>query len=293
MAAYNYLAVDRAGRDRKGSIEAETAELAREQLKADGLMVLSVGEQSLLTRDLNISIGGKPKPRDMSIFCRQFVSIIEAGVTVIDALDMLSVQTENKILKNAIAESKSAVEKGESLGNAMRLNRKVFSDMFITMVEAGEASGSLDISFTRMAVQFEKDARLKSLIKKASIYPAVVAVVAVVVVIARLPFVVPPFEQMFDELGTELPAITKFIVTLRGVMQKWWYLVVAGIVLLVAGLRFFRKSEAGRRVFGSSDEAAAFGKLTVKTACSPVAHALDASGRGLPSSTRWRSPPTR
>ncbi len=284
MAAYNYLAVDRAGRDRKGSIEAETAELAREQLKADGLMVLSVGEQSLLTRDLNISIGGKPKPRDMSIFCRQFVSIIEAGVTVIDALDMLSVQTENKILKNAIAESKSAVEKGESLANAMRLNRKVFSDMFITMVEAGEASGSLDISFTRMAVQFEKDARLKSLIKKASIYPTVVAVVAVVVVIALLTFVVPTFEQMFDELGTELPAITRFIVTLSGFMQKWWYLVVAGIVLLVVGLRFFRKSDAGRRVFGKlAMKLPLFGKLTVKTACSRLSRTLSTLlAAGLP-----------
>ncbi len=284
MAVYNYQAIDPSGRDKKGSIEAETLEKARELLKADGLMALSVGEQSLMTRDVNIKIGGKPKARDMSIFCRQFVSIIEAGVTVIDALEMLSVQTENKLLKNAIAEAKTAVEKGESLADAMKLNRKIFTDMFITMVEAGEASGSLGVSFSRMAGQFEKEAHLKSLIKKASIYPAVVAVVAVVVVIAMLTFVVPTFEQMFDELGTELPGVTKFVITLSGFMQNWWYLVIAGIVLLVFLLRYFKKTDLGMRVFGKIGmKLPLFGKLTVKTACSRLARTLSTLlAAGLP-----------
>ena len=284
MAAFNYVAVDPAGRDKKGSIEAETIDQARAQLKADKLIVLSLGEQSLMTRDLNIQIGGKPKARDLSIFCRQFVSILDAGVTVIDALEMLSVQTENKMLKKAVAEAKMAVEKGESLADAMRLNRKVFSDMFITMVEAGEASGSLDVSFSRMASQFEKDAHLKALVKKASIYPAVVAVVAVVVVIAMLTFVVPTFEDMFDQLGTELPGITKFVIALSGFMQKWWYFVVAGIILLVIGLRYFRKTNAGKRVFGKLGmRLPLFGKLTVKTACSRMSRTLSTLlAAGLP-----------
>ena len=205
MAAYSYTAIDKAGRDRKGSVEAETKEKVRELLKLDGLMALTISEQSLMTRDINIDIGGKPKARDMSIFCRQFVSIVGAGVTIIDAMEMLSDQTENKMLKKAILEAKNAVETGESLADAMRKNRKIFSDMFVTMVEAGEASGSLEVSFNRMAEQFEKDARLKSLVKKASIYPAVVVIVAIVVVIAMLTFVVPTFQQMFTDLGTELP----------------------------------------------------------------------------------------
>ena len=219
MAAYSYTAIDKVGRDRKGSVEAETKEKAREQLKLDGLMALTISEQSLMTRDINLNIGGKPKPRDMSIFCRQFVSIVGAGVTIIDALEMLSDQTENKVLKKSVLEAKLAVEKGESLADAMRVNRKVFTDMFITMIEAGEASGSLEVSFARMAEQFEKEAKLKALVKKASVYPAAIAVVAMVVVIAMLTFVVPTFQQMFKDLGTQLPAITQVVVDLSKFMQ--------------------------------------------------------------------------
>ncbi|NLT14203.1 MAG: type II secretion system F family protein, partial [Clostridiales bacterium] len=128
MASFSYTAVDRAGKDRKGSVVAETKEKARDQLKSEGLMPLSVSEQGLMTRDINLNIGGKPKARDMSIFCRQFVSIVGAGVTIIDAMEMLSEQTENKILRKAIQDTKVAVEKGESLADAMRINKKVFSD---------------------------------------------------------------------------------------------------------------------------------------------------------------------
>lgn len=275
MSSYSYTAIDKNGRDRKGSVKADSKDKAREQLKSDGLMVLAVTEQSLMTRDININIGGQPKARDMSIFCRQFVSIISAGVTIIDAMEMLSEQTENKLLKKAIAEAKVAVEKGESLANAMRLNKKVFTDMFITMVEAGEASGSLEISFTRMAAQFEKEARLKALIKKASIYPAVVAIVAVVVVIAMLTFVVPTFQQMFKDLGTQLPGITLFIIGLSKFMQSYWYIVVLAIILLVVLLNYFRTTDAGKRFFGKvAMKLPLFGKLTIKTASSRLARTL-------------------
>jgi type IV pilus assembly protein PilC len=272
MAAYSYTAIDRAGRDRKGSIEADSKDKVRELLKTDGLTALTISEQNLLTRDINIDFGGKPKARDMSIFCRQFVSIVNAGVTIIDAMEMLSDQTENKMLKKAIAEAKFAVEKGESLADAMRLNKKVFSDMFITMVEAGEASGSLEVSFSRMADQFEKEAKLKALVKKASIYPAVVAIVAVVVVIAMLTFVVPTFQQMFKDLGTTLPAITLFVVSLSKFMQSYWYVVILGIVLIVVLVKYFQTTDAGRRFFGRiSMKLPLFGKLTVKTASSRLA----------------------
>lgn len=284
MAAYNYTAIDKTGKEKKGALEADTKEKVRDLLKADGLTALTVSEQSLMTRDINLNIGGKPKPRDMSIFCRQFVSIVGAGVTIIDAMEMLSEQTENKILKKAIFEAKVAVEKGESLANAMRKNAKVFTDMFITMVEAGEASGSLEISFTRMATQFEKEAKLKALVKKASIYPSVVAVVAVVVVFAMLTFVVPTFQQMFNDLGTELPAITQLVVNMSGFMQRFWYLIALGIVLLVLLVRYFKTTDAGRRFFGRlSLKAPLFGKLTVKTAASRLARTLSTlMASGLP-----------
>jgi type IV pilus assembly protein PilC len=284
LAAFSYTAVDRTGRDRKGSVEADTKEKARESLKSDGLMPLTISEQSLMTRDININIGGKPKARDMSIFCRQFVSIVAAGVTIIDAMEMLSEQTENKILKKAILETKVAVEKGESLADAMRLNRQVFTDIFITMVEAGEASGSLEVSFSRMASQFEKEAKLKALVKKASIYPSVVAIVAVVVVIAMLTFIVPTFEQMFRDLGTTLPALTQAIVDMSGFMQKYWYIVIGVIVGLVVLIKYFKSTVAGKRFFGRlAMKAPLFGKLTVKTASSRFARTLSTLlAAGLP-----------
>lgn len=284
MSTYSYTAIDKNGRDRKGSVTADSKDKAREQIKSDGLMVITVSEQSLMTRDININIGGWPKARDMSIYCRQFVSIISAGVTIIDAMEMLSEQTENKLLKKAIAEAKVAVEKGESLANAMRLNKKIFTDIFITMVEAGEASGSLEVSFSRMADQFEKEARLKSLVKKASIYPAVVAVVAVVVVIGMLTFVVPTFQQMFKDLGTQLPGITLFIIGLSQFMQSFWYIVVLAIILLVVLMKYFKTTIAGKRFFGKvAMKLPLFGKLTVKTASSRLARTLSTLlAAGLP-----------
>lgn len=284
MPTYSYTAVNSAGKERKGSIQTDSQEKVRELLKADGLVLLAVGEQGLMTRDITFKIGGKPKARDMSIFCRQFVSIVSAGVTIIDAMEMLAEQTENKVLKNAIAESKRAVEKGESLADAMRINRKVFTDIFITMVEAGEASGSLEVSFSRMADQFEKDARIKALVKKASVYPAVVAAVAVVVVIAMLAFVVPTFQQMFDDLGTELPGITLFVIALSDFMQNFWYIVVIGIFLLVLFTRYYKTTTYGKRFFGKlALKIPIFGKLTVKTASSRLARTLSTLlAAGLP-----------
>ncbi len=272
------------GKDRKGSVEADTKDKAREQLKSEGLLTLTINEQSLMTRDINLNIGGKPKARDMSIFCRQFVSIVSAGVTIIDAMEMLSEQTENKILKKAIMETKIAVEKGESLADAMRVNRKIFSDIFITMIEAGEASGSLEISFSRMADQFEKDAKLKALAKKASVYPAVVASVALIVVIGMLTFVIPTFQQMFDDLGTTLPGITLMVIAMSKFMQSYWYIVIAVIVGLVMFVKYFQTTDAGKHFFGKlSMKVPLFGKLTMKTASSRLARTLSTLlAAGLP-----------
>jgi type IV pilus assembly protein PilC len=284
LAAFNYTAIDSTGKDRKGSVEAENKEKARDMIKAEGLVVLTVGEQSLMTRDLSFNIGGKPKARELSIFCRQFVSIVGAGVTIIDAMEMLAEQTENKVLKKAIMDAKIAVEKGESLADAMRVNKKVFTDIFITMVEAGEASGSLEISFSRMADQFEKDARLKALAKKASIYPTVVAIVAIAVVIGMLTFVIPTFQSMFDDLGTKLPAITLFVIALSKFMQHFWYIVLIAIGGLVILTKYFRTTDVGMHFFGRlSLKIPLFGKLTVKTASSRLARTLSTLlAAGLP-----------
>ena len=183
---YAYILLNKAGREVKGTIDAPSMQEAAQKLKSDGATLISIEEANALSKEVELSfLKKKPKPRDMAVFCRQFVSIIDAGVPVTAALGMLGTQTENKMLAAAIMDCKTQIEMGSSLADAMRDHREVFSDLFITLVEAGEASGSLDVSFTRMGTQFEKDAKLKGLIQKSSIYPSVVALVAVAVVIEK------------------------------------------------------------------------------------------------------------
>lgn len=276
MTTYSYIAIDHKGREIKGTLEADTQLAASQDLKRRGLTIASLGEAGALGKDINLTfLEKKPKPRDMAVFCRQFVSIINAGVSVTSALEMLAEQTENKKLRAAISSCKMNIEKGESLAEAMGKHRNVFSDIFITMAEAGELSGSLDVSFTRMAEQFEKDAKLKATIKKASIYPIVVLFVAIGVVIGMLMFVVPTFESMFADLGTELPGITKAVIAASAFMQKFWYLIIAAVIGLVFLINLYKRSDSGRHLFGTiAMKAPLFGKLTVKSACARLARSL-------------------
>ena len=202
MAAYGYEALDRAGKTVKGSIDADTIEKAKSELKQQGYTLLNIKEQSLLTRDLNIEIGGYPKPRDLSVFCRQFVSMTRAGVSILEALKMLSEQTENKQLKKAVEGVRVSVEKGETLARSLKEYPKVFTELMVNMVAAGESSGSIDIAMERMAIQFEKANKTRALVKKAMMYPIIVCIVAIVVVIVMLVVIIPNYAYMFTQLGT-------------------------------------------------------------------------------------------
>lgn len=157
----------------------------------------------------------------------------------------------------------------------MRDYPKVFDNLFITMVEAGEASGSLEVSFSRMADQFEKEAKLKGLVKKASIYPIVICVVAAAVVVLMLTFVVPTFEDMLNDLGVELPAITKFVLAASAFLQVYWWLVVIIIVALVFWFRYFRKTDAGQLTLGRIElKLPVFKNLVIKSASARMARTL-------------------
>ena len=190
----------------------------------------------------------KPSARDMSVFCRQFVAIVDAGVPVLNALQMLSEQTENQMLREAIADCKSRIEKGSSMAAAMREHPKVFDHIFVTMVEAGESSGSLSQSFSRMGKQFEKSHRLHAMVRKATIYPVVLLIVTAIVVIFLLVKVVPMFQDMMNQVGADLPAITKFVLGASAGLQNYWYIVLAVVVAVVLGIRQFNKGESGSHV---------------------------------------------
>ena len=225
MASYGYEAINKTGKEVKGSIEAESMEKARADLKSQGMTILSLTEQNALTKDINIDIGGKPNARDLSVFCRQFVSMVRAGVTILDALKMLADATENKKLKKAIQEVRVSAEKGESLADSLAQHPKIFPSIMINMVAAGEASGSLDKSMERMAVQFERSNKTKAMVKKAMMYPMVVCVVAIAVVIVMLVVVIPSYAAMFADLGTDLPGITLAVMAASNFIKEKWILV--------------------------------------------------------------------
>jgi len=254
VTTYKYSAVDKNGKAINGSIEAENEQKAAEQLKKEGKTPTEIKEQTLLDKDINMGSLFKKKVavRDMSIFCRQFVSMHRAGVTILESMRMLTEQTENPTLKDGLQEVYLGVQKGESLASSMAKRPDVFPKLLIHMVSAGEASGSLDVAFERMAVQFEKSAKIQGLIKKTMIYPIMVLVVAVVVVIVMLTFVVPTFMSMFADMDIDMPKITLAVVAASEFMQARWYIVVAVIIAIVFFIRWFKRTETGETLFAKA-----------------------------------------
>lgn len=274
MDNFSYVAVDKTGKEKKGSLEAESQEKVAQTLKAEGYIPIEIKKQSVLTKDLNIEIGGAPKARDYSVFCRQFVSMTQAGVTIIDALNMLSDQTENKRLKKAIKEVQVSVEKGETLGNSMR-EQKIFPSLLLSMVDAGEASGSLDVALERMAIQFEKDAKMSALVKKAMIYPIVVCVVAVGVIAVMLAFVIPNYSSMFNDMGVTLPGITLAVMAASNFVIHKWYLIIIVVAVAVGLFVLFKKSATGEILLGKIGlKVPLFGQLTIKSSSARFARTI-------------------
>lgn len=276
MPNYKYTVITKSGKEKKGSIEAKNKDQAATLLKAEGNIPTKIVDENLLNKDINLSFGGaKIKPRDLSVFCRQFVSIISAGVSIVKALEMLGEQTENKTMRQAIRDVQSSVEKGETLAGSMRLQNKVFPSLLINMVEAGESSGSLEIAFDRMAVHFEKDSKLKAMVKKAMIYPSAVGIIAVLVIFAMMLFVIPRFITMFDDMDVEMPLPTKIVIGMSSFFVSYWYLIILGVFLIVILYRVFQKTNTGSHLIASMKvKMPIFGVLTVKTAASRFTRTL-------------------
>lgn len=284
MASYTYVAVDKGGKEKKGTLDGNNLEQVRNQLKAEGYMVLSVEEANILNKDINFKFGSGVKARDLSVFCRQFVGILNAGVSIINALMMLGEQTENKEMAKAIKDVQSAVEKGENLADAMRIRNDIFPDILINMVQAGEASGSLEIAFERMAVHFEKDAKMKAMVKKAMIYPVVVFVVAIAVVIFMMIAVIPKFVSMFEDMGVAMPFMTQLVIDMSNFIIHKWYILIIILAALITAVILFKNSENGKYFIAKAKlKLPLFGTLTVKSSSSRLARTLSTlMAAGLP-----------
>ena len=275
MASFGYTILDASGKEIKGSIEADSLEAARAELKRQGNVLLDIRAQSLLTKDVSFKIGVWPKPRDLSVFCRQFVSMSKAGVTIVDSLRMLSEQTENERLREATDGVRVSVEKGETLADSLKLYPKIFPELLVNMVAAGEASGSLDVALERMSTHFEKASKTSALVKKAMIYPVVVCLVAIGVVVVMLTVVIPNYTKMFAELGTELPAITKAVASLSDILINWWMVIVPVIIIAAIGIKSFSATDQGKHFFHKlMIKMPVFSNLTIKQAASQVARTM-------------------
>lgn len=284
MATYGYRAITKAGKEVKGSLEADNKDLAMAELRRQELTVINLGEQSFLTKDIDIQIGGWPKARDLSVMCRQFVSMTKAGVSILESLKMLCEQTENKRLQDALKEVRISVEKGETLADSMAEHPKVFPGIMVNMVAAGEASGSLETAMDRVATQLEKSHKTQAMVKKAMIYPIAVCIVAIIVTVVMLVKVIPSYEDMFSQLDTELPWITQFYVNLSHGIINYWFIIVPVVIAIAFGIKAFANTNTGKHFLGKIVLTLPLVKtLTVKSASSMMARTMSTLlGAGVP-----------
>lgn len=272
MPKYSYVAINKNGQEKKGKVEAIDQMAVSEILKNNGLTPVKIQEQSSAYKNLNFSFGKDIKPRDLSVFCRQFVSIIQAGVSLKNALQMLSEQTENKTLKEGILEVLISVEKGNTLSDGMRGQSHIFPELLIDMVAAGEISGNLEMSFNRMAIQFEKEAKLRATIKKATIYPIILILASIGVVLVMLLFVIPSFIEMFAEIDGEMPLVTTLVIHASEWLGNYWYVLALIVILIVFAYKMYYKTVNGKLTVDKIKmKTPLFGKLIVKSVCAQFA----------------------
>ena len=283
MPGINYTAIDRNGKRVRSSLDASSIETAKSSLRGAGYTILDIKEQTTLNRDIEIPFLGNPKAKDMAVFCRQFVSILRAGVSVASVLAMLGQQTGNKKLRAAIREMQADVEKGESLAASMRRHPKIFPAILVNMVAAGEASGNLEESFRQMEIYFDRSKRTKSKVTSAMIYPCVLIVVMIVVLIVMMTKIIPNFLKTFEDMDAELPKITLGVMAVCEWFKSWWWVPLLVLAALIVGGVLFHRTDKGKHFFGwLARKTPVVGNLTVKTACATFCRTMEVLiGSGL------------
>lgn len=283
MPGFNYTAINRNGKRVRSSLDASSIETAKSSLRGAGYTILDIKEQTTLNRDIEIPFLGNPKAKDMAVFCRQFVSILRAGVSVASVLAMLGQQTSNKKLRAAIREMQADVEKGESLATSMRRHPKIFPAILVNMVSAGESSGNLEESFRQMELYFERSKRTKSKVTSAMIYPCVLIVVMIVVLIVMMTKIIPNFLKTFEDMDAELPKLTQGVMAVCEWFESWWWVPLLVLLALIVGGVLFHRTNKGRHFFGwLARKTPVVGNLTVKTACATFCRTMEVLiGSGL------------
>jgi type IV pilus assembly protein PilC len=247
VAAYAFKAINSAGVETAGELHAPDSASAREQLRVRGLLATRLNELDASGEVSARTAFKKVKPKSLQIFSRQFATMIEAGLNVVSALVILEQQTDDVYLGSVIRELRADVEGGMLLSQSMARHPKVFNRLYVSMVEAGEAAGILDIVLDRVAFQIEKEAAIKRRVKGAMIYPTMVLIFATLVLSGMLLFLVPIFVSIFDQLGGDLPMLTQWVLMGSNLLKATWFILLPGSIIGIFGLKKFLKTETGRR----------------------------------------------
>ncbi|HSV72499.1 MAG TPA: type II secretion system F family protein [Chthonomonadales bacterium] len=249
MATFSYTVRDAAGQLRTGSSDAENQEILRRRLQEQGFTVTDI-KQTAAGRKRPPGAGwGRVKLADLSIFCRQFSTMIDAGVSLVRALDVLAEQTANPKLRRMIIDIEQEVESGQTLSKAMSKYPKTFTNLFVGLVRAGEVGGVLEESLQRLSSFLESDMELRRKVRAALTYPVIVVVVAIVIVLGLCTFIVPRFVELFQELGLrELPPMTQVLVDFSNFLMTRWWMGIIIVLCLYLATKYFGTTRIGRRV---------------------------------------------
>ena len=245
METFVFRALDFAGAQAKGEVEADSKQAVADQLKSRGLIVVDISSKHR-SKEINIALFERVKAADLTIMSRQLATMVASGMTLLRALYVLEEQTDSPPLKRAIVAVRKDVEAGLPFSAALARHPKVFNQLYIAMVASGETSGRLDDALLRVSDQLEKDDALRRQVKSAMMYPAVIISFAFVILIALITFLVPVFENVFKDFGGKLPPITQFTVNISHLVKGQWYLLIGGAVAIVVGFKRWKASSWGR-----------------------------------------------
>lgn len=276
MAIYHYIGRTVSGKEIKGTMDAYNRNEVIASLRRQEIYPVKIEGEEQVSRNITITKRKKKiTNKDLSVYCRQFSTIIDSGISLIECLDILRKQTDNSYFRTVIDEMYEDVQKGMALSKSMKKFNDVFPEILINMVESGEVSGQLSDIMMRMAEHFEKENELISKVRGAMIYPVILITVSLGVSFILLAFVLPGFVAMFEGFGVALPTPTRILLGVGNFIKAWWYLIIAAILLSIYGMNRYLKSEEGRIKFdGLKLRMPIFGKVNKKIATSRFSRSL-------------------
>lgn len=253
MPIFEYKAFSSAGDSRTGIVDADTPREARGKLRVDGIHVVEMWpleqrKKEEEKRGFRIG-GGRVRVTDLTVVTRQMATLLRAGITVVDALKALIDQVESRELERILRDVRERVTQGDTLGEALAAHPRTFNDLYVNMVKAGEASGSLDVILHRLAEYITRQTRLKNKLVSAMIYPMIMVVVGVLVVIVLMTFVVPKLTAVFNKVGEALPGITQVLIAVSRFFQGYWWSLFVMAFLVYLFFKAMRATEEGRLRF--------------------------------------------